>query len=101
MGAPLRTEFDYTIRRSARSKRVKVTVHPDRSVEVVLPTRSPERDAAAAVKELRPWIERRLRALDRAADAVVRTPGTVPFLGEELQLVPEPGRRRVHRRGST
>jgi predicted metal-dependent hydrolase len=30
---------------------------------------------------------------------VGRAPGTVPYLGETLRLVPEPGRERVHRRG--
>ena len=87
------------VRRSPRAKRVRVTVHPDRTVEVVLPRRAPERDAAAAVAELRPWIERRLRALDRAADERRGPEGTVPYLGQDLVLVPQPGRTRVHRRG--
>jgi hypothetical protein len=87
------------VRRSPRAKRVRVTVHPDRTVEVVLPRRAPERDAAAAVAELGPWIERRLRALDRAADERRGPEGTVPYLGEDLTLVPQPGRARVHRRG--
>jgi predicted metal-dependent hydrolase len=30
---------------------------------------------------------------------VARPPGTVPYLGATLQLEPEPGRTRVHRRG--
>ena len=89
----------YAIRRSPRARRVRVTVHPDASVEVVLPARAAEREAAKAVEELRPWIERRLRALSRASDELRRTPGTVPYLGEELRLVPQPGRTRVHRRG--
>ncbi|MEC4630192.1 YgjP-like metallopeptidase domain-containing protein, partial [Bacillus safensis] len=29
------------------------------------------------------------------------TPGTVPYLGAELRLVPERGRARVHRSGDT
>jgi predicted metal-dependent hydrolase len=69
-------------------------------VEVVLPRRAPERHAAEAVRELAPWIERRRRAVARAALEVARAPGTVPYLGEVLQLVPEPGRVRVARRGS-
>ncbi len=89
----------HVVRRSPRAKRVRVTVHPDRTVEVVLPRRAPERDAAAAVAELGPWIERRLRALDRAADERRGPEGTVPYLGEDLTLVPQPGRARVHRRG--
>jgi predicted metal-dependent hydrolase len=89
----------YTVRRSPRAKRTRVTVHPDRTVEVVLPKRAPERDAARAVEELRPWIERRLRALDRAADELRRPPGTVPYLGTDLTVVAQAGRARVHRRG--
>jgi predicted metal-dependent hydrolase len=89
----------YTIRRSPRAKRLRVTVHPDATVEVVLPRRATERDAALAVEELRPWIERRLRALDRAVDELRRPPGTVPYLGRDLRLVAQPGRTRVHRRG--
>jgi predicted metal-dependent hydrolase len=90
----------YTIRRSPRAKRTRVTVHPDRTVEVVIPKRAAEREAHEAVQELRPWIDRRLRALERAqAEALPRTPGTVPYLGAELTVRPEPGRTRAHRRG--
>jgi predicted metal-dependent hydrolase len=95
----LRSVIPYSIRRSSRAKRVRVTVHPDATVEVVLPVRSSERAAATAVEELRPWIERRLRSLSRATDELRRTPGTVPYLGTELRLVPEAGRSRVRRRG--
>ena len=90
----------YTIRRSDRARRVRVRVEGDGSVEVVLPRRAPERHAADAVRELAPWIERRRRAVARAALEVARAPGTVPYLGETLHLVPEPGRTRVARRGS-
>jgi predicted metal-dependent hydrolase len=90
----------YTIRRSPRAKRTRVTVHPDRTVEVVIPKRAAEREAHDAVRELRPWIDRRLRALERAqAETLPRTPGTVPYLGEELTVRPEPARTRAHRRG--
>jgi predicted metal-dependent hydrolase len=95
----LRAEPPYRIRRSDRARRVRVSVSGDGQVEVVLPRRSPERHAAEAVRELAPWIERRRRAVARAAAEVARAPGTVPYLGETLRLVPEPGRTRVHRRG--
>ena len=99
MSSPLRSSIAYVVRRSARAKRVRVTVHPDRTVEVVLPRRAAERDAANAVAELRPWIERRLRKLDHAQEQLRRPENTVPYLGEHLTLVAQPGRRRVHRRG--
>jgi len=69
-------------------------------VEVVLPARAPERAAAAAISELRPWIERRLDEAREALAAVAARAGTVPYLGTPLELVPEPGRMRAHRRGA-
>jgi predicted metal-dependent hydrolase len=90
----------YHVRRSERARRVRVTVDPARGVEVVLPRRASEREAAAAVTELRPWIERRMRELARAHTAVQARGETVPYLGESLLTVAEPGRTRVHRRGS-
>ena len=59
----------------------------------MLPRRAPEREAAEAVRELRPWIERRRRALARAAAEVARRAGTVPYLGDDLRLVPRAGPR--------
>jgi predicted metal-dependent hydrolase len=92
-------EIPYRIRRSPRARRVRVTVGPERGVEVVLPRRAPERDAAEAVRELRGWIERRLAEQERARAAVGVGPGAVPYLGEPLALLPERGRQRVTRRG--
>ena len=88
----------YRIRRSERARRVRVTVDPARGVEVVLPRRASEREAAAAVRELRPWIERRFAELDRARQVIAERGTTVPYLGRPLRLVPEPARERVHRR---
>ena len=78
----------YRIRRSDRARRIRVSVDNNGEIEVVLPTRSPERHAAQAVKELAPWIERRRRAVAAAQLEVGRAPGTVPYLGETLTLVP-------------
>ena len=93
------TPFEFRVRRSPRARRVRVSVDGSGEVEVVLPKRAPERAAAQAVRELTPWIERRRRTLARAAAEIARPEGTVPFLGENLRLVPQPGRERVHRRG--
>jgi predicted metal-dependent hydrolase len=65
----------------------------------VLPQRAPERAAAAAVSELRPWIERRLLEAREVRARIAARAGTVPYLGRPLELVPEAGRTRVHRRG--
>jgi len=97
--AHLRSDLPYTIRRSARARRVRVTVGAGGEVVVTLPKRAAERRAAEAVRELRPWIDRRRAALANAAAEVARAPGTVPYLGATLRLVPEPDRERVHRRG--
>jgi predicted metal-dependent hydrolase len=92
-------DIPYTVRRSARARRVRVNVHAHAGVEVVLPSRAPERAAAAAVRELRPWIERRLAEARGALAQLADRGATVPYLGRSLELVPQPGRHRVHRRG--
>jgi predicted metal-dependent hydrolase len=97
-------EIPYTVRRSTRARRVRVNVRAladQRSVgvEVVLPQHAPARAAAAAVIELRPWIERRMDEAQAVLARIGARAGTVPYLGVPLQLVPQPGRARVHRQG--
>jgi predicted metal-dependent hydrolase len=99
MADPSISEIPYTVRRSARARRVRVNVHAHSGVEVVLPARAPERAAAAAIKELRPWIEARLAEARLAMASVAERAGTLPYLGATLRLVPEAGRSRAHRRG--
>jgi predicted metal-dependent hydrolase len=94
-----RSQIDYRVRRSDRARRVRVRVDAAQGVEVVLPRRAPEREAAAAVRELRPWIDRRIAELARTRELVAARGTTVPYLDTTLQLVPEPRRARVHRRG--
>ncbi len=89
----------YQVRRSDRARRVRVTVDLARGVEVVLPRRAPEREAAAAIREFRPWIERRMAELEGARAAVAARGDSVPYLGRTLALLVEPGRTRVARRG--
>jgi predicted metal-dependent hydrolase len=91
--------IEYTVRRSTRARRVRVNVHAHSGVEVVLPLHAPERAAAAAVRELTPWIERRLSERRLALAQVAERNGTLPYLGTQLQLVPQPGRTRAHRSG--
>ncbi len=92
-------EIAYSIRRSERARRVRVTVDAGRGVEVVLPRRAPEREAAAAIREFAPWIRRRVRELERAREMVDARGDSVPYLGELLRVRSESGRARVHRRG--
>jgi predicted metal-dependent hydrolase len=102
----VREEIAYTLRRSTRARRVGVTVDGARGVEVVLPKRlfdrgvaAREREAAAAIRELRPWIERRVKEVERARASVAARGETIPYLGLALRLVAEPSRTRAHRRG--
>jgi predicted metal-dependent hydrolase len=99
MSSHVACEIPYTVRRSARARRVRVNVHAHSGVEVVLPARAPERAAAAAIEELRPWIERRLTEARVALAQVAARAGTVPYLGRSLALVPQAGRTRVHHSG--
>ncbi|MGO8905419.1 MAG: M48 family metallopeptidase [Solirubrobacteraceae bacterium] len=92
-------QITYTVRRSARARRIRVNVHTHTGVEVVLPAGAPERAAQAAVGELRPWIERRLGERREALDLIAARAGTLPYLGQSLELVPQAGRTRVHRAG--
>lgn len=94
-------DLPYRIRRSDRASRVRVSVDPHGGVEVVLPRRAPASAAPAAVAELRPWIERRLREATTVREAIAARGATLPYLGTALQLRPERGRTRVHRRGDT
>jgi predicted metal-dependent hydrolase len=98
--SPLLLEgIPYTIRRSSRARRVRVNVRADAAVEVVLPLRAPERSAAAAVGELRPWIERRLADVQGVLAQIAERGATLPYLDATLHLQAQPGRTRVHRRG--
>jgi predicted metal-dependent hydrolase len=92
-------EIEYTVRRSTRARRVRVNVRAHTTVEVVLPAHAPDRAAAAAVRELAPWIERRLSEGRRALAHVAERAGSVPYLGTPLVLVPQPGRTRAHSDG--
>ena len=92
-------DIQYSVRRSTRARRVGITVDARGNVEVVLPQRAREREAAKAVAKLRPWIERHVEKARGVQEAVAARAGTIPLLGETLTLTPEPGRTRVHRRG--
>ena len=92
-------DLPYRIRRSDRARRVRVSVDAQGAVEVVLPRRSPASAAPAAIEELRPWIERRLRAAGQLRATLAARAGTLPYLGEQLTLTPQPGRTRAHRKG--
>ena len=90
---------EYTVRRSDRARRIRVSVDPAHGVQVTLPRRVALRDAERAVARLQPWIERRLAELAAAQAQVVARGDAIPFLGTTLRVVAQPRRSRVHRRG--
>ncbi len=92
-------EIPYRIRRSDRARRVRVTVEAGTGVEVVLPRRAPEREAARAMDELAPWVSRRLAQIERSQAELGLGEGFVPCLGQRLELIFEPGRTRATQRG--
>jgi len=93
------TDLPYRIRRSDRARSVRVSVDAAGGVEVVLPRRSPQSAADAAIRELRPWIDRRLAECGAVRAALAARGERVPYLGTELALRAERGRTRVHRKG--
>jgi len=92
-------DLAYSIRRSDRARRIRVCVDPHDGIEVVLPRRAAAREAESAIAELRPWIEKRLAEAERVRRRIAERGDTVPFLGTDLTLVPEPRRTRAHRKG--
>ena len=58
---------DWSVRVSARARRLSVRVHPDGRVEIVTPAGVGPRRVQRFVAEHHDWIERQLRAFERAA----------------------------------
>ena len=92
-------DIPYTVRRSTRARRVRVNVHAHTGVEVVLPARAPERAAAAAVQELRPWIERRLARPARCSSGSPSAAARCRIWASRWSSSRSRARTRVHRRG--
>ncbi len=99
---------DYTLRRSPRSRGLRVVIHPDRGVVVTVPAAGrrgwadPERHIQAFLIEREPWLLRHIerQATERAELAArggLTDGATIRFRGEmhRLRLVPaRPGIRR-------
>jgi predicted metal-dependent hydrolase len=107
----------YTLRRSPRSRGLRVVIHPDRGVVVTIPAAGrrgwsdPERHVTSFLAEREPWLRRHLErmARDRAvlvARGGLRDGATIRFRGDlhRLRLLPaRAGLRRssVERIGGT
>ncbi len=106
VGGPL----PYTLRRSPRSRGLRVVIHPDRGVVVTIPVAGrrgwadPERHVRAFLSEREPWLRRHLagQARDRAeleARGGLREGAVIRFRGDlhRLRFVPaRAGARRSH-----
>jgi predicted metal-dependent hydrolase len=100
-------DIPYAVRRSDRARRARINVSAD-GVEVVVPQRMALRHVTPFVERKRPWIERtlkRIRAAEEASAIRLADGGSVPYLGDQLELRVrvEPGRVRSHvaRRGES
>jgi predicted metal-dependent hydrolase len=92
---------EFTLRRSARARRARLTVRDDGNVIVTIPERAPRRFAEQLVANEARWIERhRSRALAEAARLARRRPLgqggliTVEGVPHLVTLQTEPARRR-------
>ena len=87
----------YRIRRSDRARRARIVVDAG-GVEVVVPRRMALRHVEPFVAEKQDWIERTLARYRQEPVAALADAGSVPYLGERLELSVkvEPGRVRPH-----
>jgi predicted metal-dependent hydrolase len=86
---------EISIRRSARARRIRVTIAHDGSVVLVAPTRASERAITRAVEESRPWIVRTTARLARVPALGLDVPGIVWSSGAPLRVVRDVGAPRV------
>jgi hypothetical protein len=95
------TTVPYQLRRSARARRLRISVRPG-GVEVVAPLRARTADIAAFIEHHRAWIDARLEALQRIlaahpGSAQLRDGGTILYRGQPIRLRVRAGARpQVH-----
>ncbi|MBO9533961.1 MAG: M48 family metallopeptidase [Solirubrobacteraceae bacterium] len=94
------TRDEVDVVRSSRARRVSVRV--DRmtgAVRITLPQRAPLSEVERALSRHRRWLAARLAEVAVVRAAVDARGDVLSVWGEELTLVREPGRSRVHRKG--
>jgi predicted metal-dependent hydrolase len=92
----------YTLRRSRRARRLRVTIDPARGVLVTLPVRGSIRAAEGFLREREAWLRRHLRTQEQrweraAASGAFGPAGCILFQGELHRVraeLAEPGVRR-------
>ena len=90
-------DLAYRIRRSDRARRVRVSVDAQGAVEVVLPRRSPASAAPAAIEGCARGSSGACTPPSTLRATIAARGATLPYLGEQLTLVPQAGRTRAHR----
>ena len=74
------------LRRSSRARRLSLRISRlDGRASLTLPTRVPEREGMAFLREREAWLRKHLAAIE--PEMSVQIGGTVPFRGEDLALV--------------
>jgi hypothetical protein len=86
---------EISIRRSARARRIRLSIAHDGRVVLVAPTRASERAIARAVEESRPWIARTTARLARIPALGLDVPGIAWSSGTPLRVVRDVGAPRV------
>lgn len=80
-----------TLRRSGQARRLSLRVSRlDGRVTLSMPKRVPEREAMAFLREKELWIRKHLEA--RTPDQTVGFGQAIPFLGQDVEIVPGRGR---------
>ena len=77
------TRHQYTVRRSDRAQRARLTVSEAGEAVVVLPRRAPLREAAMLVEQHADWLDRHIARVRRERAALAERPG----LGEGRMLM--------------
>ena len=94
----------FSVRESARARRLSIKVYPRGRVEVVVPRRTRPRDVERFVSENRDWIRRAREELCGGEPEAFALPDRVdlPALGRSIRIVYEhsAGKRNVHWRES-
>ncbi|HEX4024637.1 MAG TPA: SprT family zinc-dependent metalloprotease [Steroidobacteraceae bacterium] len=96
---PSSTEQSWSVRRSARARRLSVRVFRNGGVEIVVPPRTSPQRVSAFVSEHREWIERQRRRSAAPADWPLPPPTlALTAIGEQWRCVHHDGAGRLHLR---
>lgn len=101
--------ISYTVRTSRRARLLRLVIHPDRGLEVVIPIGASQQRIEQVLASKSAWIARTLDRMEReraaAAPPPLHTGRILPFAGGRLRLVvttgASEGRYRAARTGDT